>query len=56
MLALNRSLLNKEYVLINAVKDLTSIVFICGLHVIFLSNIIPRCFILFTKKCSVNLV
>jgi hypothetical protein len=49
MLALNRSLLNREYVLIKAVKAFTSVVFKCYLHVIFLSNITPRYFTLFTK-------
>jgi hypothetical protein len=48
MLALNRPLLN-WYVLINALKALDSIVFMCSLHVIFLSNITPRYFRLFTK-------
>jgi hypothetical protein len=49
MLALNRSLLNMEYVLINALKALASIVFMCSLHVIFLSNITSIYFTLFTK-------
>jgi hypothetical protein len=49
MLALNRSLLNREYVLINALKALASIVLMCNLHVIFLSYIKPRYFILFTN-------
>jgi hypothetical protein len=49
MLALKCSLLNREYVLINAVKALVSVVFMCSLHVIFLSNITPRYFTLFTK-------
>jgi hypothetical protein len=49
MLALNGLLLNREYVLINALKALVSIVFMSSLHVIFLSNITPRYFILFSK-------
>jgi hypothetical protein len=49
MLALKCSLLNRECVLINALKSLVSIVFTCSLHVIFLSNIMPRYFTLFTK-------
>jgi hypothetical protein len=49
MLMLNHSLLNREYVLINALKALASIIFMCSLHVIFLSNITPRYFTLFTK-------
>jgi hypothetical protein len=39
MLAIKCSLLNREYVLIIALKALVSIVFICSLHVIFLSNL-----------------
>jgi hypothetical protein len=42
ILALNPSLLNREYALINALKALASVVFICSPHVIFLSNIILR--------------
>jgi hypothetical protein len=49
MLALKCSLLNREYVLINALKALVSIVFMCSLHVIFLSNITRSYFTLFTK-------
>jgi hypothetical protein len=39
MFALKCSLLNREYALIDALKVLVSIGFICSLHVIFLSNI-----------------
>jgi hypothetical protein len=39
MLVLNRSLLNSEYALINALKPFASTDFMCNLHVIFLSNI-----------------
>jgi hypothetical protein len=42
MLMLNRSLLNREYVLINVLKALASIISMCSLHVIFLSKITPR--------------
>jgi hypothetical protein len=42
MLVLNRSLLIREYGLISALKSLVSIVFMCSLHVMFLSNITPR--------------
>jgi hypothetical protein len=49
MLVLNRLLLNMEYVLINALKALASIVFMLDLHVIFLSNITPKYFKLFTN-------
>jgi hypothetical protein len=38
MLALNRSLLNREYILLNVLKALGSIVSKCGLHVILLSK------------------
>jgi hypothetical protein len=48
MVVLNRLLLNMEYVLINALKALASIIFMCDLHIIFLSNITPRYFTLFT--------
>jgi hypothetical protein len=40
-LVLNRLLLNREYVVINALKALASIISMCDLHVIFLSNITP---------------
>jgi hypothetical protein len=33
MLVLNRSLLNREYALINVLKALASIISICNLHV-----------------------
>jgi hypothetical protein len=49
MLALNPLLLNKEYIVINALKVLVSIIYVCDLHVIFLSNITPRYFTLFTN-------
>jgi D-alanyl-lipoteichoic acid acyltransferase DltB (MBOAT superfamily) len=42
MLALNRSLLNREYTLIHVLKALASIISMCNLHVIFLSKITPR--------------
>jgi hypothetical protein len=50
MLVLNRLLLNREYVVINALKALGSVISMCGLHVIFLSNITPRYFTLFTNR------
>jgi hypothetical protein len=46
MLVLNRSLLNREYTLINILKAFASIFSMCGLHVIFLSKITPRYFTL----------
>jgi hypothetical protein len=49
MLTLNRSLLNREYNLMNVLKALAFIVSICNLHVILLSNITPRYFTLFTN-------
>jgi hypothetical protein len=47
MLVLNRLLLNRGYVVINAPKALASIISMCHLHVIFLSNITLRYFTLF---------
>jgi hypothetical protein len=38
MLALNRSLLNREYIRMNVLKALASIICMCNLHVILLSN------------------
>jgi hypothetical protein len=49
MLVLNRLLLNREYVVINALEALDSIISLCDLHVIFLSNITQRYFTLFTN-------
>jgi hypothetical protein len=49
MLVLNRSLLNKEYNLINVLKALVATVSMCSLHVNFLSKITPRYTTLFTK-------
>jgi hypothetical protein len=49
MLARNHSLLNREYGLINALKALASIEFVYDLHAVFLSNITPRYFTLFTN-------
>jgi hypothetical protein len=49
MLVLNRSLLNREYTLINVLKDLASIISTYCLHVIFLSMITPRYISLFTN-------
>jgi hypothetical protein len=49
MLVLKSLLLNTEYGVINALKALASIVSMCDLHVIFLSNITPRYFTLFTN-------
>jgi hypothetical protein len=44
MLVLNRSLLNREYILINVLKALASIISMCKLHVTFLAKITPRYF------------
>jgi hypothetical protein len=49
MLVLNRSLLNREYILINILKALASIISMCNLQVTFLSKIAPRYFTLFTN-------
>jgi hypothetical protein len=49
MLALNRSLLNREYNLMNARKTLASIISMCSLHVILLSKITPKYSTLFSN-------
>jgi hypothetical protein len=49
MLALNRSLLNMEYIVMNVLKALASMICMCNLHVILLSNITPIYFKLFTN-------
>jgi hypothetical protein len=49
MLALNRSLLNREEIIINVLKALASIISTCSFHVILLSKITPRYFTLFTN-------
>jgi hypothetical protein len=49
MLELNRSLLNRKYILINVLKALASIIYMCNLHVTFLSKIAPRYFTLYTN-------
>jgi hypothetical protein len=46
---LNRSLLNKEYNLINVLLALVPTLSMCSLHVVFLPNIIPRYFTPLTK-------
>jgi hypothetical protein len=53
MLVLNRSLLNREYTLINLLKALASIISMCNLHVTLLSKIIP---IYLQMECFVQLV
>jgi hypothetical protein len=47
MLVLNRSLLNREYTVINVLKALVLIISMCSLHVTFLSKITLRYFALF---------
>jgi hypothetical protein len=49
MLTLNRSLLNREYILMNVLKALASIISMCNLHVILLSENTPRYFTIFTN-------
>jgi hypothetical protein len=44
----NHSLLYREYILINVLKALASIIYMCNLRVTFLSKITPRYFTLFT--------
>jgi hypothetical protein len=41
MLVLNRSLLNREYILINFLKALASIISVRNLHITFLSKVTP---------------
>jgi hypothetical protein len=52
ILVFKRSLLNREYILINVQKALASIISICHLHVTLLSKITPRYFTLFTNGIS----
>jgi hypothetical protein len=54
-LALNRSLLNRKYTLINALKALASVVFRFSLLVMFPSNV-TRYFTLFAKGMLVHVV
>jgi hypothetical protein len=49
MLALNRSLLNRECTPINILKALVSIISMCGLHVIFLTKITPPTLLFITS-------
>jgi hypothetical protein len=51
MLALSRSLLNREYtrILLNVLKAWASIICMCNLHVSLLFNNTPRYFTLFTN-------
>jgi hypothetical protein len=49
MLELNRSLLNREYTLMNILKPLASIISMCNLHATFLSKSTSRYFTLFTN-------
>jgi hypothetical protein len=54
MLVLNRSLLNREYILANVLKVLASIFSLCNLQVTFLSKITPRYFTLRIYKWHVS--
>jgi hypothetical protein len=49
MLAFNRSLLKREYFLMNVRKALALFLSMCNLHVNLLSKITPRYFTLFTN-------
>jgi hypothetical protein len=42
MLPLKRTILTREYILLNDPKALASIISVCDLHVILLSKITPR--------------
>jgi hypothetical protein len=52
VLVLNRSILNGRYILMNILKAFASIVSLCGLPVISLAKITPKCFTLFTNGMS----
>jgi hypothetical protein len=52
MLALNRSFLNTEYILINVLKAMASIISICNLHLSFLSKNTPRYFVIYKGNIS----
>jgi hypothetical protein len=56
MLVLNRSLMNREYILINVLKALALIISVCNLRVTFSSKITPRYFTLFTMEYFVHSV
>jgi hypothetical protein len=49
MFMLNRSLLNRGYVLMTVLRALATVVSVYSLHVIFLSKITPTYFTLFTN-------
>jgi hypothetical protein len=49
MLVLNLSHLNRAYTQMNLLKALALIISVYGLHVIFLSNITPKYFMLFAN-------
>jgi hypothetical protein len=49
MLVINRSLLNREYIFVNVLKALASIIYMRNLHVTFLSKITPPYFTLCTN-------
>jgi hypothetical protein len=50
MLALNHSLLNREYVVINVMKALASFISMCNLQLTFLSKITLKYFTQFTNE------
>jgi hypothetical protein len=54
MLALKRSLLNREYIIMNVLKALASIISMCNLHVILLSKITPRSYDSAKLDCFYN--
>jgi hypothetical protein len=57
MFLLNHSLLNRGYILMKVLTALAPVVSMCSFHVIFLSKITPRYFILFTNGmfCPFNI-
>jgi hypothetical protein len=52
MLALNRSLQNGVYILINVLRALASIISMCNLHVTFLSKIPPIFYTIYKRNVS----
>jgi hypothetical protein len=56
MLVFNLSLLNREYTLINVLKVLPLVIYMCGAHEILLLKITLRYFTLFKMECSVHSV
>jgi hypothetical protein len=56
MLTFKRSLSNREYILINVLKSLASVISMCSLHIILLSTITPSYFTRFAEQNAVGRV